>query len=189
LHLLQSSQNLVVGSLGLEAGVEQERVALGPPGVVVTDTPDSDTDAVLLVKAGLDDVAPVGSVGVLDVDLGQGALGSSTAESSHGGGSVGTLAGLQVALRTNTVDGDAGSDPLLDVADHGGRLRVRSLVKAGKCQFLLAHEESSINSLVVVDVTLSVGVSLLGGLEGDADEVFAENVVENAGTEAAVLLE
>jgi hypothetical protein len=131
--LLQSSQNLVVGGLGLEAGVEQERVALGPPRVVVTNTPDSDTDAVGLVKASLDDVAPVRSVSILDIDLGQGALGSGTAESSHGGGSVGTLARLQVTLRTNTVNGDAGSDPLLDVADHGGRLRVRSLVKAGIC--------------------------------------------------------
>jgi hypothetical protein len=43
-------------------------------------------------------------------------------------------------------------------------------------------------SLVVVDVTLSVGVSLLGGLESDADEVLSEDVVEDASTQATVLL-
>jgi hypothetical protein len=132
-RLLESSQNLVVGSLGLEAGIEQQRVTLGPPGVVVTYTPDGDTDAVGLVQASLDDVAPILSVGILDVDLGQRTLGSGTAKSCHGGRGVGTLARLQVTLRADAVDGDTGSDPLLDVADHGGRLRVRSLVKAGYC--------------------------------------------------------
>jgi hypothetical protein len=45
-----------------------------------------------------------------------------------------------------------------------------------------------VDLLVVVDVTLSVGVSLLGSLKGDADEVLSENVIENAGTQATVLL-
>jgi hypothetical protein len=44
-----------------------------------------------------------------------------------------------------------------------------------------------VDLLVVVDVTLSVGVSLLGSLKGDADEVLSENVIENAGTQATVL--
>lgn len=43
--------------------------------------------------------------------------------------------------------------------------------------------------LVVVDVTLSLGVSLLGRLEGDPDKVLTKDVVEDAGTEATVLLE
>lgn len=133
-HLLQSSQDLVVGALGLEARVEQQRVALGPPGVLVTNTPDSDTDTVGLGQAGLDDVAPVGSVGILDVDLGERTLGSGTAKSGHGGGSVGALAGLQVTLRANTIDGDTSGNPLLDVADHGGGLSVAGLVEASSCQ-------------------------------------------------------
>jgi hypothetical protein len=130
-RLLECSQDLVVGSLGLEARVEQQRVTLGPPGVVVTNTPDGDTDAVLLVQASLDDIGPILTVGVLDVDLGERTLGSSAAKSCHGGGGVSTLAGLQVTLRANAIDGDTSGDPLLDVADHGGRLRVRSLVEAG----------------------------------------------------------
>lgn len=133
-HLLQSSQDLVVGALGLEARVEQQRVALGPPGVLVTNTPDSDTDTVGLGQAGLDDVAPVGSVGILDVDLGERTLGSGTAKSGHGGGGVGALAGLQVTLRANTIDGDTSGNPLLDVADHGGGLSVAGLVEASSCQ-------------------------------------------------------
>jgi hypothetical protein len=124
-RLLECSQDLVVGSLGLEARVEQQRVTLGPPGVVVTNTPDGDTDA------SLDDIGPILTVGVLDVDLGERTLGSSAAKSCHGGGGVSTLAGLQVTLRANAIDGDTSGDPLLDVADHGGRLRVRSLVEAG----------------------------------------------------------
>jgi hypothetical protein len=43
--------------------------------------------------------------------------------------------------------------------------------------------------LVVVDVALSSGVSLLGSLESNADKVLTEDVVEDAGTEATVLLE
>jgi arginyl-tRNA synthetase len=44
------------------------------------------------------------------------------------------------------------------------------------------------NLLVVVDVTLSIGVGLLRCLERNADEVFTQNIVEDAGTQAAVLL-
>jgi hypothetical protein len=164
-HLLEGSQDLVVGRLGLVVGVEQEGVALGPPRVLVADTPNGDTDAVLLVDASLDNVGPVGGRSVLDVDLSHGTLRSGTAKSSHGGDGVGTLAGCQVGLRTNTVNGDTSSDPLLDVADHGGRLCVGSRVE-----------------VVVVDVTLRVGVSRLGGLESDAHKVLPEDVVEDTGT-------
>lgn len=43
--------------------------------------------------------------------------------------------------------------------------------------------------LVVVDVTLRSWVNSLGCLEGNADEVLAEDVVEDTGAEATVLLE
>jgi hypothetical protein len=43
--------------------------------------------------------------------------------------------------------------------------------------------------LVVVNVTLRIGVSLLSSLEGNANEVLSKDVVENAGTQVAVLLE
>lgn len=167
-HLLKSSHGLVVGRLRLVVGVEQERVALGSPGFCVADTPDSDTHAVLLVDASLDNVGPVrGSV--LDVDLSHGTLGSGTTKSSHGGDRVGTLAGCQVGLRTHTVNGNTGSDPLLDMVDHRSRLHVRRRVK-----------------VVVVDVTLGVGVSLLGRLEGDAHKVFSKDIVEDTSTQASI---
>ena len=44
------------------------------------------------------------------------------------------------------------------------------------------------NLLVVVDVTLRAGVGSLGRLKGNADKVLAEDVVEDAGPEATVLL-
>lgn len=141
-HLLQSSQDLVVRGLGLEARVEQQRVALRPPRVLVTNTPDSDAHAVGLVQASLDDVAPVGSVSVLDVDLSERTLRSGTAKSSHGGGSVSTLAGRQVTLRTDTVDGNTGGDPLLDVADHGRGLSIVGLVQASSCQSSVARNQT-----------------------------------------------
>jgi hypothetical protein len=133
LHLCQCSQDLVVGVLGLVAGVEQQRVTLGPPGIVVANSPDCDTDAVLLVDASLDYVGPVRRRSILDVDLSHGTLGCGTAKSCHGGNRVGTLASSQVGLRTNTVNGNTCSNPFLDVADHGGRLRVRSRIEAGQC--------------------------------------------------------
>ena len=170
--LLESVEDGGVSLLGVEAVVEEEGVALGPPGVGVLDTPDGDTNAVLLVKAGLGDVGPVSLLGVLDVDLGHGALGSNAAEELHGVDGSGTLAGGKVSLRTDTVDGDTGGDPLLDVLGKGLGLCVVGSVK-----------------VVVVDVTLGRWVSLLGSLESDADKVLTEDVVEDAGTEAAVLLE
>jgi hypothetical protein len=77
-----------------------------------------------------------------------------------------------VGLRADTVDGDTGGPPRLDVLDHGLGLGVVGRVE-----------------VVVVDVQLGSGVSLAGGLEGDLDEVLAEDVVEDGGAEAAVLLE
>ena len=42
--------------------------------------------------------------------------------------------------------------------------------------------------LVVVNVKLSVGVSSPGSLEGNADKVFLQDIVENRATEATVLI-
>ena len=115
--------------LGLVAAVEQQWVTLGPPGVVVPDTPDGDTDTVLLLHASLDDVLPVSGRCILDVDFGESALGSSAAEELHGTRGIGTLALGQVTLRTDTIDLPALADPFLDLAGHGLGLRVRSLVE------------------------------------------------------------
>jgi hypothetical protein len=130
IRLLESSKNGVVSLLGVEVAVEQKRVTLGPPGVGVADTPDGNTDTVVLVQASLDDVGPVGLLGVLDVNLGERTLGGCCAERGHGSRGVGTLAGCQVTLGTDTVDGDTGGDPLLDVADQTLGLRVGGGVQA-----------------------------------------------------------
>ena len=168
--LLESIENGGVSLLGVEVGVEEEGVAVGPPGVAVADTPDGDTDAVGLVEASLDNVGPVGLLGVLDVDLGHGALGSRAAEKLHGVDGGGALAGAQVSLGADTVNGNTLGDPLLDVFGHALGLCVRSNVE-----------------VVVVDVQLGGRVSSLGGLESNADKVLAKDVVEDTGTEASVL--
>jgi hypothetical protein len=171
-RLCQGGEHSVVGSLGVEVAVEQQGVALGPPGVVVTNTPKGDTDAVLLVQASLDNVGPVGLLGVLDVELGDGALWGSSAESSHGSRGLGTLSGDKMGLGANAINGKTSSPPLLDVLDQALGLAVRGRVQ-----------------VVVVDVQLGVGVGLAGSLECDPDKVLSKDVVVHTGTEATVLLE
>lgn len=79
-------------------------------------------------------------------------------------------ASAQVGLRADAVDGDALGDPLLDFVGETLGLRI-----AGRVE------------VIVIDVQLRVWVGLSGGLEGDADEVLAEDIGEDAGAEAAVL--
>jgi hypothetical protein len=45
-----------------------------------------------------------------------------------------------------------------------------------------------IHSLVVVDVTLRIGIGLLCSFECNPHEVLTEDIVEDAGTQAAVFL-
>lgn len=130
LRSVDSIENSRVSWLGVRAGVEQQGVSLRPPGIVVLDTPDSDTDAVALSHASLDNVGPIRLLRVLDVHLGECAFGGGAAEGSHGGGSIGALAGAQVSLGTDAIDGDTGRDPLLDVADHALGFGVAGLVEA-----------------------------------------------------------
>jgi hypothetical protein len=71
---------------------------------------------------------------------------------------------------TNAIDGNTSGDPLLDLGGKTSELGVGGRVK-----------------VVVVDVTLSIRGSLLGGLEGDADEVLAQDTGEDGVTESTVL--
>ena len=75
-------------------------------------------------------------------------------------------------LGTDTVNGDTGSDPLLDVAGHGLGLGVAGAVE-----------------VVVVDVELGLWVGGLCGSESGGNKVLAENVVEDGGAEGTVLVE
>src|SRR5690242_19871712 len=131
--LLQRRQNGVVRLLRLEVSIEQQRVTLRPPRVAVPNTPYRDTDAVLLVQARLNDIGPVRLLRVLDIDLGQRAFGSGSTQCGHGGRRIRALARLQVALRTDTVDGHAGRAPLLDLVDQAGGFGVRGRVKVYAC--------------------------------------------------------
>lgn len=64
---------------------------------------------------------------------------------------------------TDAVDGNASSDPLLDMGDHAiGQLGVVGIVK-----------------VVVIDVELGAGIGLAGSLKGDAHKVLAQDAVED----------
>lgn len=170
LACLQDVAKVVVSSLGLEVGVEQERRGLLPPAVLVADTPDGDTDAVLEVNASVDGGLVVGGRGTGDVELGDGALADDGAEVLQGSGVLRDgPAAAQVRLGANTVDGNASGDPLLDLGDHALGLSVVGGVE-----------------VVVVDVELSVGVGGTGSLEGSGDEALTEDVVEHGGAEATI---
>jgi hypothetical protein len=77
-----------------------------------------------------------------------------------------------VGLGADTVNGDTGGNPLLDVAGHGLCLCVAGAVE-----------------VVVVDVELGLWVGGLCGSESSGDKVLAENVVEDGRAEGAVFVE
>ena len=133
------------------------------PRVLVRDTPDGDTDTLGDVEAGLGDGGVVSSRGSADVELSDGNLldtsGSQSLESA-----LDTIGGtgVEMGLRTNTVDGDALGNPLLDVGDHTG----------------LELGGVGVVNAVIVDVQLGVGVGGAGSAEGNADELLTQNLGE-----------
>lgn len=136
--LLQRCKNSVICLLRLVARVEQKRVTLGPPRIAVTNTPNGDTDTVVLSQAALDNVSPVRLLRILDVELSNRTLRGSSTESSKSSGHLRTLAGLQVGLRADAVDRDTGGAPGLYVLDHGLSLGigcgVEVCVSLAKCR-------------------------------------------------------
>jgi len=171
----QSSNEGIVRGLGLEAGIEEERVVARAPGVLVTDSPRSDTDAVLDCETSVHDLQVVCGRGVDDVELGDGALGCDGADSLEGAGHGGRVregALAQVRLGADAVDRDVLADPLGHVLDEALRLGVAGAVE-----------------VVVVDVQLCVRVGGAGGVEGDADVVFAQYLVPVGLAEGAVFVE
>lgn len=73
-------------------------------------------------------------------------------------------------LLTNAIDGNTSSDPLLDLSGETSELGVSGAIE-----------------VVVVDVKLSIGSGLLGGVESDADEFLTENLREDGVAEGTVL--
>ena len=114
-RLRQRRDDGVVGSLGVEAAVEEQGVARGPPRVLVAHAPDRDADALGLGEAALGNGGVVVGVAALDVELGDGDLldPGNGAERLDRAGEVGALPCVEVTLSADAVDGDAGSDPLI----------------------------------------------------------------------------
>lgn len=151
----------------------------------------------LQTDAGLGHVDVVGRRSIGDVKLGNSHL--LNARRSQGGKrtrGARTLATAEVALRTckqrdsqlillfhlvgprgcgiltDSVNGNASSDPLLDVGDHAvGQLGIGGAVQ-----------------VVVVDVQDRVWVSRAGSFEGDADEVLTKHVREDRAAQRTVLI-
>ena len=143
---------------------------------VVSNPPTRNTNAVLDVQARVLGLEVVGGRSTGNVELGDGTLGSSSAESLHGvlhvvGARPATAVG-KVHLGTDAVDGNAGGAPLLDVLDHTLGLAVVGDVK-----------------VVIIDVELGRRVSGTSGLEGDADVVLADDLQPVALPESTVLVE
>ena len=140
----------------------------------IAHTPHGDTHALGLVQAALGDGGVVVDVVVLDVQLGDGdLLDAGRGKGLDGAGERAALARVQVALRADAVNGNARGQPLLDVGDHA----VGQLGRGRAVQ------------VVVVDVQLGIGVGGARGLEGDANEVLAEHVGEDAAAQRAILVE
>lgn len=78
-----------------------------------------------------------------------------------------------MALRSNTVDGNTGSNPLVNVSDHSaGELSIVRLVE-----------------IVIIDVELGSGISGAGSAESNTDKVLTENSAEDTVAEVTVLSE
>jgi hypothetical protein len=144
------------------------------PTYRISDSPDSDANTSRGIHTCLGHRGVVCSGRSLDVQLCDGdLLDARGGEGLEGAGDVAPLAGAQVGLAADAVDGHAGRDPLLDVRDHArGQLGVRGRVE-----------------VVVVDVQHGVRVGLARGLEGDAYKVLAKHVGKDRGAEGAVLIE
>jgi hypothetical protein len=137
----------------------------------LTNPPARNTDTVLDVQARVLGLEVVGGRSTGNIELGNGTLGSSSAESLHGLlDTVGTRPAA--AVGTDAVDGNASGAPLLDVFDHTLSLAVVGNVK-----------------VVVVDVQLAGGVGRTCSLEGNADVVLADDIEPVALPEGSVLVE
>lgn len=82
--------------------VKQQRITLGSPGVTLTDSPNCDTDVVLLAQACLDDVYLVGLLRIMNVEFSQRTLRSGTAQRLHSCWGVCVLFKHQETLGANT---------------------------------------------------------------------------------------
>lgn len=188
--------------LRIKVRIKQQRIPLRPPGILIPNPPHSNPLAVRLLHARAHNALPIARLRILDIDFSESALRGGGAKCGHGGGGLRSLARLQVALRADTVDGDASGDPFFDIADHALGFAVVGGVEAVQPLTYYSHHSSYLfqqlrlkrargvcDSLVVIDIQFALGIRLLGRLESNADKVLAEDVVEDGAAEGAVFVE
>jgi hypothetical protein len=166
---LQNAANSIVGRLSLETSIKHQRAVLGAPAVLIANAPNRNTNTVLDIQTSLDNRLVITRARTRNIELRDGALLGDSAQRGKCGLDASGLAGAQVGLGADAVDGDAGGGPGFDLGGHAFGFAVRGAVE-----------------VVVVDVEFCGGVGGLGGFEGELDEGFAEDVVEDGGAEGAV---
>lgn len=175
-YSLQGVHEGVVCCLGLVVAVEEERVVIGPPAISVRDSPDGDSDTLGDLETSVHDGEVVVGSSTGDIELGDGnfrniGCGKGSESSGNTRGRVPSARSGQVALGSNTIDGNALGEPPVDVGNHTGS----DLGVVGNVQ------------VVVIDIELGVGIGGACCAEGNANEVLAENTAENTVAEIAVL--
>lgn len=174
--LSESGAKLVVRRFGREGPVKQERsTGSTDPRVGVRNTPNSDTDTVLDIGTSVEDGDPISGLTVVDIQLSYRALGSGFAKSLQSSrdtrdGEKGAW-GAEVGLGADAVNRNTVGNPFLYVGNHTLCLAVVCAVK-----------------VVVVNVTLGEGIGLVGSVESGRDEALTEDVVEDTGSEATLLV-
>lgn len=155
--LSQRAAQPIISVLGLKLAVEKQWRAIWPPRILIPNSPHRNTNTVLHVRARTHRRLVVRHTRALDIQFCNRALIHDFAQRLQRAREIGNGPVVrQVRLRANTVDGDAGCNPLLYLGHHGFGLGVRGGVE-----------------VVVVDVELCGWVSGAGGFEGCADEAFA----------------
>lgn len=151
--------------------------------MTIINTPDGDTNTLGLVQATLDDISEVSALlgnlggirwqGHTDVQLGDGNVETGSSKSVECTANVwnGTVANNQVALSANTVDRGTTADETVSQCDEIGKLATRVV------------------QVVVVEVQLGCWVNSGGGFEGEINELFTEQTIEDGVTEGSVVLE
>ena len=163
----------VIRRLSLEAPIKQQRRRPLNPRILVANTPHGNTDTVLDIRTSTHRSLVITRARTLNIQLGDRALAGSRAKQLQRSGVIGDGPdAAEVGLGADAVDGDASSNPLLDLGRHGLGLAVGGGIE-----------------VVVVDVEFRLGVGGARGFEGGLDEALAEDVVEDGFAEGAVFVE
>jgi len=155
----ESTDDDIIGSLGIPPSVEQQRRTRRPPAIRVPDTPHRDTHTIPNRQARINHHHIIRGRRTSNIQFGDCTLRHDRTErlqcTRHPARVRKRTPGRQMRLRPDAVDRPTGDAPLLDVRDHAGRLGVAGAV-----------------DVVLVDVEFGGGVCGAGGLEREADVVL-----------------